>query len=142
MKSDPVVKVEPGLKPSPNPESKLDVLDDKEEAKEVEEEDDNLDGEGGYLDDEEEPPEGEYYECKSFYEDDESTEDEDIVPNTCQSIRDVPREEFLTFKKVFLNNNDVGYLSKHGAYFWCNVCSKHRKTSNPRMLMPIIASSL
>jgi len=33
MKCDPVVKVEPGLKPSPNSESKLDVPDDDEEAK-------------------------------------------------------------------------------------------------------------
>jgi len=36
MKSDPVVKVEPVLKLSPNPESKSDVLDDDEEAKEDE----------------------------------------------------------------------------------------------------------
>jgi len=126
VKSDPVVKVEPNLKPSPNPESKLDVLDDNEEVKEEEQEDDNLDGEGGYPDDEEEPPEGEYYEQESFYADDDSQGDENVVAGACQSIRDILREEYLTFKKVALKT-DVGYLSMHGEFFWCNVCRKHRK---------------
>jgi len=37
------------------------------------------------------------------------------------------REEYLTFKKVALKNDDIGYLSMCGEFFWCNVCSKHRK---------------
>jgi len=62
-----------------------------------------------------------------FYEGNEKPEDEDVVANAHWSIRDVPREEYLTFKKGFLSNDDVGYVSKHGEYFQCNVCSKHRR---------------
>ncbi len=53
MKSEPVVKVEPGLKPSPNQESKLDVLhhDDDDDDDDEEMEDENPDGEVGYQDD-------------------------------------------------------------------------------------------
>jgi len=61
VKRELVVKVEPGLKPSPNPELNLDVLDDDEEEEEME--DENLD-EGGYLDDKEKikfEPLQEYY---------------------------------------------------------------------------------
>jgi len=35
VKTDPAVKVEPGLEPSPNPESKLDVPDDDEEGRRI-----------------------------------------------------------------------------------------------------------
>jgi len=142
MKSDPVVKEEPGLKLSPNPESKSDVLDEDEEAKEEEEEDDHQDGEGGYLDDKEEPPEREYYERESFYADDDSREEENVVTGVHQSIRDILREKYLTFKKVSLQNDDVRHISMRGEFFQCNVCSNHRKRCNPRMPMQLIASSL
>jgi len=76
----------------------------------------------------EEPPEGEYYKQDSFYADNESLEEEVVVTDACcQSIRDIPREECLAFKKVFLKNDDVRYISLHGEFFQCNVCSKHRK---------------
>jgi len=128
MKSDPVVKVEPGLKPSPNLELKLDIPDDdNEEAKEEENEDDNLDGEGGYPDDKDESLEGEYYEQEIFYVDDKSQEDENVVAGLHRSIRDVPTEEFLTFEKFVLKNDDVGYLSMCAEFFCCDVCSKHQK---------------
>jgi len=84
VKSEPVVKVDPGLKPSPIPESKLDVLDDNEEEKE--DKDENLPDKIEF-----EQPE-QYYERASFYEEDEKAEDEDVA-DACQSIRDVPREE-------------------------------------------------
>ncbi len=103
MKSDPVVKVEPGLKPSPNLESKLDVLDDDGEEVEKEKEDDeedeydNPDGEDdGYPDHGKEPLDQEYYEQESFYEG-ESLEEEVVVTDGCRNIRDIPREEFFTF---------------------------------------------
>jgi len=73
VKSDPVVKVDPILKPSPNPESKLDVPDDDEEVKKEKEDDeedeyDNLDGEdNGYPDHGKESLDQEYYEQESFY---------------------------------------------------------------------------
>jgi len=39
-------------------------------------------------------------------------------------------KNFLFLKN--LSNDDVGYLSKHGEYFQCNVCSKHRKNEQSK----------
>jgi len=63
----------------------------------VPEKEDETFGEGGYELEQLE----EYYEQVDFYEDDEQPEMEMLLP-AHQSIRDVLREEFLTFKKGFL----------------------------------------
>jgi len=52
------------LKPSPIRESKLDVPDDDDEDDKME--DENPDGEGGYLDDIELEQPDEYYEQEAF----------------------------------------------------------------------------
>ena len=97
MTTDPVVELEPGLEPSPSPESKSDVLDDDEEAKGEEEKEENPDDEGGYPDDNDEPLDQEYYERESFYaDDDDSPEEENIVLGACRNIRDILTEEYLT----------------------------------------------
>ena len=93
----------------------------------VENEEEDEDGEDdGYPDHDEEPPDQEYYEQESFYEG-ESPEEEVVVLDACLNIRDIPREEFLTFNKVTLKNDDFGYVSKRGEFFWCNVFSKYQK---------------
>ncbi len=54
-------------------------------------------------------------------------EEEVVVLDAHRNIRDIPREEFLTFKKATLKNDDVGYVSKRGEFFRCDVCSKYQK---------------
>jgi len=122
---DSKVEVEPGLKFSPNPESKVDVPNVDDVVKKEEEDEDENGEDDGYPDHGKEPPDQEYYERESFYEG-ESLEEEVVVPDAHHNIRDIPREEFLTFEKVTLKN-DVGYVSKKGEFFQCDVCSKHQK---------------
>jgi len=78
VKNDPVVKVEPSLKSSSNPESKVEVehslksspnpeskvdVPNVDDVVKQEEEDEDEDGEDdGYPDHSEEPPDQEYYE--------------------------------------------------------------------------------
>jgi len=72
----------------------------------------------------------EYYKHASFYEDDESLEDEDAVANATKALEMFPEKNFLLSKKFL--TNDAGYISKYGEYFQCNVCSKHRKNEQSK----------